>query len=209
MAVNNAALQNKVDEANERAARAESELEALRDRLDRMENQTAPQAELPASERTSRSNSAPGAGPSPDREEGTGGDEALRREPMMAHLMDSLGAGKDIGHYGRLVFAMIARHFMSDEEVVAWLQKDSDFDGAAARALLRQVEGRDYNPPKRERILQWQREQEFPILPDPDDPDCGNVYRNLKFPDRIYEHIQEYLEDKAEAAEGAGINERR
>ena len=29
----------------------------------------------------------------------------------MAHLLDSLNDGKDIGHYGRLVFAMVARHF--------------------------------------------------------------------------------------------------
>jgi len=58
------------------------------------------------------------------------------------------------------------------------------------------VEGRDYNPPKRERILDWQRQQEFPILPHPEDPDCGNLYRNLKFPEEIYQHIEEYQEAK-------------
>ena len=46
---------------------------------------------------------------------------------MMAHLLDSLAAGKDIGHYGRLVFAMVARHFMSNEEVLGWLTRDRDF----------------------------------------------------------------------------------
>lgn len=125
--------------------------------------------------------------------------EDLRREPMMAHLLDSLDAGTDIGHYGRLVFAMIARHFLPEEEMMRWLTKDPDFNESAAHALLRQVEGRDYNPPRRERIVAWQNEQTFPILPNPDDPDCGNVYRNLKFPDSVYEHIQEYQEEKADA----------
>jgi hypothetical protein len=25
--------------------------------------------------------------------------------------------------------------------------------------------------------------REFPLLPNPGEPDCGNLYRNLKFPD--------------------------
>ena len=65
--------------------------------------------------------------------------------------------------------------------------------------MIRQVESRDYNPPKRERILNWQAQQAFPILPNPKDPDCGNVYRNLKFPEAVYEHIGEYQEEKIEA----------
>lgn len=60
------------------------------------------------------------------------------------------------------------------------------------RALLRQVEGRDYNPPKRERILEWQGQQDFPICPTPDDPDSCNVYRELQFPDEVYESINQY-----------------
>ncbi len=118
---------------------------------------------------------------------------------MMAHLIDSLEAGKNVGHYGRLVFAMVARHFLSDDEVLSLLTKDPDFSPEQAQLMLRQVEGRDYSPPKRERILEWQSEQEFPILPHPEDPDCGNLYRNLKFPDRVYEHIGQYQEKKAEA----------
>ncbi|CAN5483368.1 hypothetical protein BH10ACI4_BH10ACI4_30840 [soil metagenome] len=127
------------------------------------------------------------------------GTEALRQDSMMAHLLNSLDAGKDIGHYGRLVFAMVARHFLSHDEVVEYLQKDNDFSGEKAELLLRQVEGHDYNPPKRERILEWQAQQEFPILPNPADPDCGNLYRNLKFPDAIYSHISHYQEEKLEA----------
>jgi hypothetical protein len=128
-----------------------------------------------------------------------GGEAELRNDSMMAHLLDSLNAGQDIGHYGRLVFAVVARHFMPSDQVMDWLMKDKDFDQTAATALVRQVEGRDYNPPKRDRILEWQAEQEFPILPHPEDPDCGNLYRNLKFPDSIYEHIEHYQEQKAAA----------
>jgi hypothetical protein len=127
------------------------------------------------------------------------GEAELRKDSMMAHLLDALEAGKDIGHYGRLVFVMVARHFMPQEEVLAWLHRDPDLSEEDAANMLRQVEGRDYNPPKRERLLEWQAQQDFPILPHPDDPDCGNLYRNLKFPDIIYDHITHYQEQKANA----------
>jgi len=123
----------------------------------------------------------------------------LRNEPMMDHLLKALEAGQDIGHYGRLVFAMIAHHFLPEEAVIGWLNRDPGTNPEETVALLRQVESRDYNPPRRERILEWQSQQEFPILPNPDDPDCGNVYRNLKFPQKVYEHIQEYQEEKMHA----------
>jgi hypothetical protein len=122
---------------------------------------------------------------------------------MMAHLLDSLLEGRNIGHYGRLVFAMVARHFLDHDELVTLLTRDPDFNEAEAVALLRQVEGRDYNPPKRERILEWQAQQDFPILPKPEDPECGNVYRNLKFPDSIYQNIEHYQEKKIAAEDTA------
>ena len=125
------------------------------------------------------------------------GVEALREDSMMAHLLDALDRGEDIGHYGRLVFAMIARHFMTDDEVLAELTKDKDFSEEEARQMLVQVEGRDYNPPRRDRILEWQGEQEFAIIPNPHDPDCGNVYKSLRFPKEIYNHIGHYQEEKA------------
>ena len=128
------------------------------------------------------------------------GIDALRQDSMMSHLLDSLAAGNDIGHYGRLVFAMIARHFLSDDEVIAQLTQDPDFSEDQAATMLRQVEGRDYNPPRRDRILQWQAEQSFPILPSPEDPDCGNVYKSLRFPKALYEHIEHYQEEKTQAA---------
>jgi hypothetical protein len=123
----------------------------------------------------------------------------LRKDSMMAHLLDSLEAGKDIGHYGRLVFAMVARHFIPHQDVLAWLRRDPDLEEADAVNMLRQVEGRDYNPPKRDRLLEWQAQQKFPILPHPEDPECGNLYRNLKFPDTIYNHISQYQEQKESA----------
>jgi hypothetical protein len=127
------------------------------------------------------------------------GVEELRKSAMMAHLLDALDDGKDIGHYGRLVFAMVARHFLDEDELVSYLQKDKDFSEEQARALYHQVQGRDYNPPRREKILEWQAQQDFPILPNPDDPDAGNVYRDLTFPDGVYSDIAEYHEQKAEA----------
>jgi hypothetical protein len=131
-------------------------------------------------------------------EDMTGGLDELRKSAMMAHLLDALDRGADIGHYGRLVFAMVARHFLTEDELLEWLQKDSDFSEAQARSLVLQVQGRDYNPPKRARILEWQKEQEFPICPDADNPDACNVYKDLKFPEGVYESISEYYEEKTQ-----------
>lgn len=125
------------------------------------------------------------------------GIAALREDSMMAHLLDALDRGEDIGHYGRLTFAMIARHFLSDDEVIAELTRDSDFGEEEARQMLMQVEGRDYSPPRRERILEWQGEQDFEIIPNRHDPDCGNVYKSLRFPKQTYNHIGHYQEEKA------------
>ena len=122
----------------------------------------------------------------------------LRNNAMMCHLMDSLDAGKDIGHYGRLTFAMVARHFMSEDELVAELTKDKDFDEDKARAMVQQVVETDYSPPRANHIADWQREQEFPIIPD-NDPDTANLYRDIKFPDHVYEKIEQYREAKMHA----------
>lgn len=113
---------------------------------------------------------------------------------MMAHLLDSLEAGEDVGHYGRLVFAMIARHFMSDDEVRQYLMKNPGFDDEQALGLLRQIDARDYNPPKRERILEWMSRQDFPICPAPEDRSQCNVYRNLDFPEEVYNRINDFYQ---------------
>lgn len=123
----------------------------------------------------------------------------IQDSPMMAHLLENLKKGNDIGHYGRLVFVMVGSHFMDDDEMVKLLAKQPDHDEEDARGLVAQVKARDYTPPKRDKILAWQSEQSFPIIPNPEDPDSGNVYRELRFPDDVYEKIGEYYEGKAEA----------
>jgi hypothetical protein len=119
----------------------------------------------------------------------------LRQSAMMSHLLDALDRGEDIGHYGRLVFVMVGRYFLSDEEVVRQLSKDPDCDEQKAWGLVRQVEARGYNPPKRERILEWMDQQKFPICHDPDDQGACNVYKNLNFPPEVYEKISSYYQE--------------
>jgi hypothetical protein len=122
--------------------------------------------------------------------------EDLRQSPMMTHMLDALDNGEDIGHYGRLVFAMIGRHFVSDDELVELLTKDHDADEQEIRAMVQQVQDKGYSPPKREKILEFQDQQDFEICPNPDDPDACNVYNELTFPDEVYESIQEYQEKR-------------
>ena len=124
--------------------------------------------------------------------------DELRKNPMMVRLLDALDAGRDIGHYGRLTFAIVAHYFLDRHELVRALTQDEDFSEAEARALVDQVEDTDYSPPRRSKIQEWQREQDFQILPG-DDPDAGNVYRDLDFPEEVYEQISDYHRQKAEA----------
>jgi hypothetical protein len=127
----------------------------------------------------------------------------LRRSPMMAHLLDALEGGKDIGHYGRLTVAMVAHHFAGREELEALLAKGTSADEDEIRSLVQQVAERGYNPPRRERIIEWQAKQDFPICPNPDDPDACNVYRDLDLPEEVYEHIEDYRAQQADAREPA------
>lgn len=120
--------------------------------------------------------------------------EDLKQSPMMAHLVNTLESGSTIQHYGRLVFAMVARHFLDEEEVLRYLAMDPESNPEEARQLYRQVNARDYNPPKRERILEWMNRQEFPICPDAGDAQQCNVYRDLDFPESVYEKIAQYYE---------------
>lgn len=125
--------------------------------------------------------------------------EELKKDNMMAHLIATLESGHSIGHYGRLVFTMVARHFMDRDELLNHLRRDPECDDAKATAPLDQVESRGYNPPKRERILEWIQKQDFPICPDPKDPNQCNVYRNLDFPKDVYERIERFHIERTEA----------
>jgi hypothetical protein len=122
--------------------------------------------------------------------------EDLRNSPMMSHLLDSMDRGEDIGHYGRLVFVMVGRHFLSHDELLDQLTKDKDCDTAKAEMLIKQVEARGYNPPKPERILEWMDKQEFAICDTSGDGEACNVYRSLTFPPEVYEKIASYYESR-------------
>ncbi|MEM8504656.1 MAG: hypothetical protein AAF716_16055 [Cyanobacteria bacterium P01_D01_bin.1] len=120
----------------------------------------------------------------------------LRKNNTMAHILEALDSGKDIGHYGRLTFAMVAQYFADEKEIVGQLQKDKDFSEEEARSLYQQVTSRQYSPPSRDSLLEWQSEQDFQIVPDPEDPDSGNVYQDLTFPESVYESISSYNDKK-------------
>ena len=51
--------------------------------------------------------------------------EKLRKNTMMRRLLLALENGENIGHYGELVFAMIARHFLANEELVSLIAKSN------------------------------------------------------------------------------------
>jgi hypothetical protein len=123
----------------------------------------------------------------------------LRKSPMMAHLLDAIEQGKDIGHYGRLTVAMVAHHYVEPDELARLLMKGGGTDEREAKALVQQVTSRDYNPPSRPRILEWQAQQDFPICPTPDDPGACNVYRDLDLPEAVIEHIEDFREQQFNA----------
>ena len=123
--------------------------------------------------------------------------EDLKQSEMMNHLIGSLEKGQDIGHYGRLVFVMVGRYFLSEQELVDLLTHDKDCDETKARTLIQQVEAKGYNPPKRDRILEWMNQQDFAICQDPDNPDACNVYKSLEFPPEIYEKISSYYQQQS------------
>lgn len=98
---------------------------------------------------------------------------------------------------------MGARHLLEKEELLDWMTKDKDCDEAKARSLIEQVQQRNYNPPRCERVLEWMQRQGFPICPNPENPDSCNLYKSFEFPHGVYEHIGEHREQKAEAAKEA------
>ncbi|HET7035642.1 MAG TPA: hypothetical protein VFI42_08180 [Thermomicrobiaceae bacterium] len=132
--------------------------------------------------------------------------EQLQGSAMMQHLMDALGQGKDIGHYGRLTVAMVGHLFLDKQELLKLLEQGTGASQEDLMALVQEVAARDYNPPTRQQILDWQRRQDFPICPHPEDPDACNVYEELKLPERIYDQIKEYRAEQFEQEEQAEQN---
>ena len=120
--------------------------------------------------------------------------DELKKSDIMAHLLGSLEQGKDIGHYGRLTVVIVGQKFLSEDELVQLLTQDPDCDEEKARSLIEQVAARGYNPPKRERIMEWMQKQEFPLCPHPDDSQACNLYRDIEFPKQVYDKIHNYYE---------------
>jgi DNA primase large subunit len=118
--------------------------------------------------------------------------EDLKQSQMMNHMLEALENGEDIGHYGRLTFAMVGVYFANDDELVQVMTKNEDADEREVRAMVQQVREKGYNPPNRDKILEWQSKQDFQICPNPDDPDACNVYSELDMPQEVLEDIQEY-----------------
>jgi hypothetical protein len=102
---------------------------------------------------------------------------------------------------GSCLRAMVARHFLWESELIALIQQNPGVTEHEARSQYRQVYSKDYSPPRRDRILEWQKEQTFPTCPNPEDPDACNVYKGLKFPPEVYEHISGYYEGKTESSQ--------
>ena len=120
----------------------------------------------------------------------------LRKNRMIEHLVENLEAGKDVEHYGRLVFAMVARHFLGEDEIVSYLAKSPGSSPEAVRAFVRNVADQAHNPPSPTTIHEWQRLQAFPICPDPDDPSACNVYADLALPASVYESVERFHEER-------------
>ena len=93
---------------------------------------------------------------------------------------------------------MVARYFLSEDQLLKLLESDPNLDKEKVRALIEQVATKGYSPPSREKVLEFQKQQQFPICPNPKDPDACNVYKDLRFPPEVYESITEYHEEKAE-----------
>ena len=81
------------------------------------------------------------------------------------------------------IHALLGENGAGKTTLVKLLAKQPGQDEEKARAMLLQVKERDYNPPRRERILEWQAQQDFPICPTPEDPQSCNVYSELRFPE--------------------------
>jgi hypothetical protein len=132
----------------------------------------------------------------------SGGRAALAASRTVARWLLALEARQDIGHFGRLAFVSIARHFLSSDELVALLARQPRWDQAKAQKLVERVRQRGYSPPTRPRLLEWQARQRYPLLDDPADPTLGNLYRELPLPDEVFREIEAFWDGSGEAAAG-------
>jgi hypothetical protein len=125
--------------------------------------------------------------------------EDLRESPMMASLWDDLKIGVDVGHFGRLLFCIVARHFMQEDEIIKLLSNGDNMVPEDAQAMLLNVNERNYNPPRPAVIRKWQERQGYKIIPVEHQHDLayGNLYSELRFPREIYEQVGEFYKQAA------------
>lgn len=123
--------------------------------------------------------------------------EDLRKSPMMAKLWDDLQNKVDIGHFGRLVFTIIARHYLSEDELIRLLANNLEVEDA--QVLLLEVNERNYNPPRPSVIRKWQLRQAYRIIPPDQEHNLawGNVYAELKLPQEIYDQVGGFYKEQA------------
>lgn len=121
----------------------------------------------------------------------------LKANRMMAHLLGALEMGQDVGPYGRRVFALVAQHFLPEDDLVMLLSRN--VGEAGARDLLREVRGSGDPPPRRGKIIEYMKRQSFPILPDDHDPHLDNVYQNLTFPPQVAARIPKFAVGESHA----------
>ncbi len=127
--------------------------------------------------------------------------EDMRRSQMMARLWDDLEKGVDVGHFGRLLFTMVARHYMNETQVITLLSRNIPVEDAQAMLLL--VNSRNYNPPKPNKIRKWQEKQDYKIIPPEKAHDLawGNVYKELRLPMEIYSQVQDFYKEAVRGIE--------
>jgi hypothetical protein len=93
--------------------------------------------------------------------------EDLRQSPMMSHLLEALDRGEDIGHYGRLTFAMVAHHFLDRDELVEWLSKDGQHGREWAQRAAPAGRGEGLQPTAPRAHPRVAGAAGFPDLPEP------------------------------------------
>ncbi len=115
----------------------------------------------------------------------------LLANPLMKHLLGAVERGEDLGEYGRRVFVTVAQHFATDDEVLNLLA-DQPGGLSGARALLAEVRERDEEPPRRAKIVEYMKQQPFPIIPDLNDPTFEDPYVGLNFPPAVRERMPHF-----------------
>jgi hypothetical protein len=88
---------------------------------------------------------------------------------------------------------------MDRDELADLLMQGKGAEEREVKSLVLQAEERNYNPPSRQRLQEWQAQQDFPLMPDSDDPNSGNLYRELDMPSEVIESIEEYREQQFDA----------